>query len=143
MHSDQLEALLAWIISEILRGNMLPCPDHNQCKFPYVTVSTASVMAAILDSAVERLQVAITRDVPAYLKVGSNQPGAGVLEPSVSGTLCAICLKLCHETRRAFLLEVLFDALEVLHSCIADHLSMKPNGLLAGSFGSAFLRRAC
>jgi hypothetical protein len=73
MHSDQLEALSAWIVSEILRGKMLPCPEHNQCKFFYLTVSTASVMDAILDSTVERLQVAITRDVPAYLKVGSNQ----------------------------------------------------------------------
>jgi hypothetical protein len=73
MHSDQLEALFARMISEILHGNMLPCSDNNQCKFSYVTVSAASVMAAILDSAVERLQVAITRDVPAYLKVGSNQ----------------------------------------------------------------------
>lgn len=41
--------------------------------FSRAILDVRGAMAAFLDAAVERLQVAITRDVPAYLKVRSNR----------------------------------------------------------------------
>ena len=55
--------------------------EIQRCQFPsdillFFSSCLIGTMAAFLDAAVERLQVAITRDVPAYLKVSAGKPSA-------------------------------------------------------------------